>query len=82
MRLLPQTAAIKSGEIIVNGVDIRALSRARDAKLRGSLFSMVFQDPMTALNPSMTIGAQIAEAVRVHDRKKPRARPSRRAWRS
>ena len=35
-------------------------------KLRGKLFSMVFQDPMTSLNPTMTIGAQIAEAVKLH----------------
>ena len=38
-------------------------------KLRGNVFSMVFQNPMTSLNPTMKIGAQIAEAVRVHEPK-------------
>lgn len=37
-------------------------------ELRGKLFSMVFQNPMTSLNPTMTVGAQIAEAVRVHQK--------------
>ena len=71
MRLLPDSAAV-SGEILVNGVDIAPYREHELQKLRGRLFSMVFQDPLTALNPSMTIGAQIAEAVRVHDRKAPR----------
>ncbi len=71
MRLLPDSAAA-SGEILVNGVDIAPYREREMQKLRGRLFSMVFQDPLTALNPSMTIGAQIAEAVRVHDRKAPR----------
>ena len=71
MRLLPDSAAV-SGEILVNGVDIAPYRERELQKLRGRLFSMVFQDPLTALNPSMTIGAQIAEAVRVHDRKAPR----------
>ena len=71
MRLLPDSAAV-SGEILVNGVDIAPYREHEMQKLRGRLFSMVFQDPLTALNPSMTIGAQIAEAVRVHDRKAPR----------
>ena len=56
----------------MNGVDIAPYRERELQKLRGRLFSMVFQDPLTALNPSMTIGAQIAEAVRVHDRKAPR----------
>lgn len=70
LRLLPQTAKIKSGKIIVDGTDITAYREREMTALRGSLFSMVFQDPMTALDPTMTIGAQIAEAVlaRVADR--------------
>lgn len=66
MKLLPQTAKIKSGSITVNGADITAYRERDMHKLRGKLFSMVFQDPMTALNPTMSIGAQIGEAVRVH----------------
>lgn len=66
MRLLPDNASI-SGRILVNGTDIAQYPEKQLQKLRGSLFSMVFQDPMTALNPSMSIGAQIAEAVLVHE---------------
>ena len=66
LRLLPQTAKIKSGKIIVDGTDITAYRERKMTALRGSLFSMVFQDPMTALDPTMTIGAQIAEAVLAH----------------
>ena len=69
MKLLPASARIKSGSIAVNGADITAYSDRDMRKLRGKLFSMVFQDPMTSLNPTMTIGAQIAEAVRVHQPK-------------
>lgn len=73
MKLLPDTARIKSGRIAVNGVDITDYKERDMSKLRGKLFSMVFQDPMTSLNPTMTIGAQIAEAVRVHEPKIPSA---------
>lgn len=67
MKLLPSSARIKAGSICINGMDI-AEYRERDMyKLRGKLFSMVFQDPMTALNPTMSVGAQIAEAVKVHE---------------
>ena len=66
LRLLPQTAKIKSGKIIVDGTDITAYREREMTALRGSLFSMVFQDPMTALDPTMTIGVQIAEAVLAH----------------
>ena len=68
MRLLPDNADIE-GRILVNGTDIAPYPEKELQKLRGRLFSMVFQDPMTALNPSMTIGAQIAEAVLVHEPK-------------
>ena len=66
LHLLPPSARRKSGTIAVNGRDITRLRERELQKLRGSLFSMVFQDPMTALNPSMTVGAQLAAAVRVH----------------
>ena len=60
MRLLPENVSV-TGKILVNGTDIAPYPEKQLQKLRGSLFSMVFQDPMTALNPSMTIGSQIAE---------------------
>lgn len=66
MKLLPQTAQIKSGSILAGGVDITRCRERDMNKLRGKLFSMIFQDPMTSLDPTMSIGAQIEEAVRVH----------------
>ncbi len=69
MKLLPKTAQIKGGSISVDGADISAYTDRDMQKLRGRLFSMVFQDPMTSLNPTITIGRQIAEAVLVHNRK-------------
>ena len=80
MRLLPDSAAV-SGEILVNGVDITPYREREMQKLRGRLFSMVFQDPLTALNPSMTI-ARRSPRLSASTTAKPRARPSRRAWRS
>ena len=69
MKLLRTDARIKGGNILVDGVDITNY-RPRDMeRLRGKLFSMVFQDPMTSLNPTIAIGEQIAEAVRVHNRR-------------
>ncbi len=69
MKMLPSNAFIKSGKIIADGVEITDYKERDMAKLRGKFFSMVFQDPMTSLNPTMTIGAQIAESVRVHNPK-------------
>ena len=69
MKLLPASARIKSGSICVNGVEISGYREREMQKLRGKLFSMVLQDPLTALNPTMSVGAQIAEAVRVHQPK-------------
>lgn len=66
MKLLTDTARIKSGSIIANGVDITNYRKRDMEKLRGKFFSMVFQDPMLALNPTISIGKQIAEAVTVH----------------
>ena len=69
MKLLPKTAKIKSGKILVNGVDITDYTEKNMSRLRGELFSMVFQDPMTSLNPTITVGKQIGEAVRIHNKK-------------
>ncbi len=67
MKLMPKSAKIESGTISVNGTDITAYSEKAMRKLRGKLFSMIFQDPMTALDPTVPIGRQIAEAVLVHE---------------
>ena len=69
MKLLPKSAKIEGGRIIANGVDITNYSDQEMQKLRGKLFSYVFQDPMTALNPTIPVGKQIAEAILVHEPK-------------
>lgn len=69
MHLLPKSAKIESGSIIVNGEDISRYPEREMRKLRGRLFSMIFQDPMTVLDPTMSVGAQIEEAVIHSDRK-------------
>ncbi len=56
------------GEIRFQGRDLLALSEREMAKLRGGEIAMVYQDPMSSLNPVLTIGAQLIEAVRLHDR--------------
>ena len=69
MKLLPRSAKIEGGQIFANGVDITNCSEKEMRKLRGKLFSMIFQDPMTALNPTIPIGKQIAEAILIHEPK-------------
>ena len=66
MKLLPRSARIEGGQIIASGADITGYSQRDMNRLRGKLFSMVLQDPMTALDLTQTVEAQIAEAVRVH----------------
>lgn len=66
MKLLPSTARIEGGSILVKGRDITRYGERDMRKMRGRIFSMVFQDPMTSLNPTIPIGRQIGEAVRVH----------------
>lgn len=69
MKLLPKNAVIEQGTIRIRDVDVTKYQERDMAKLRGKLFSMVFQDPLTSLDPTLTIGAQIAEAVLVHNPK-------------
>ena len=66
MQLLPRGGFIAGGEIRLNGRDLVKLSPAELRKVRGNDIGIVFQDPMTSLNPTMTIGRQIAEAVSIH----------------
>lgn len=66
LRLLPKPGRILEGRIRFRGRDLTGLSPAEMRSLRGRGVSMVFQEPLTALNPVMTIGDQIAELYRVH----------------
>src|SRR5947209_2928031 len=67
MGLVPQPAGrIGGGQILLDGADLVPLPEARLEKLRGDRMAMIFQEPMTSLNPVMTIGAQVAESLRIH----------------
>ena len=66
MRLLPNGGHITGGSIILDGRDITHLDDEAMQDVRGNVVGMIFQDPMTSLNPTMTIGDQIAESVRLH----------------
>ena len=57
---------IKSGEILFDGEDLVTISDEKMAKLRGGKIGMIFQDPMTSLNPTMKIGKQIMEGILIH----------------
>ena len=67
MRLVPSPPGrIVGGEILLNGKDLLRLSEAEMRGMRGSAVSMIFQEPMTSLNPVFRVGNQIAGAIRVH----------------
>ncbi len=66
MRLLPRGGRIAGGRILLEGRDLASLGENDMRGVRGNEIGMVFQDPMTSLNPTMTIGRQIAEGVRLH----------------
>jgi len=67
MRLLPESAAIESGRVLFEGNDLAALSERGMQDLRGRAIGMVFQEPMTALNPVLRIGDQVAESLTLHN---------------
>ena len=68
MNLVPNPPGkIVGGEIIFEGTDVLKRSKLELRKMRGREVSMIFQDPMTSLNPVMTVGDQIAEVVRLHN---------------
>ncbi len=66
MRLISKPGRIVSGQVLLGGRDILSLDKAELARMRGGEMSMVFQEPMTFLNPLIRVGEQIAEAIRIH----------------
>ncbi|HEU4389705.1 MAG TPA: ABC transporter ATP-binding protein, partial [Blastocatellia bacterium] len=66
MRLVPPPGEITAGEIRMNGRNLLALDREKMRKLRGREIAMIFQDPMTSLNPVYTVGDQVAEVIELH----------------
>ena len=66
MRLLPKQSSRIEGQILLGGRDLLALPEEQMRQVRGNDISMIFQEPMTSLNPIFPIGKQIAEALTVH----------------
>ena len=67
LRLLPSAGArIAAGAVMFAGRDLTQLSEAEMSNVRGNAIAMIFQEPMTSLNPTMTVGDQIAEAIVIH----------------
>jgi oligopeptide/dipeptide ABC transporter ATP-binding protein len=76
MRLVPNPPGrIVGGSIMLDGTDLLALDEAKMREIRGNRISMIFQEPMTSLNPVIRIGDQISEVVRLH-----RAMTAKQAW--
>jgi oligopeptide/dipeptide ABC transporter ATP-binding protein len=73
--LLPRRGASVSGRALFNGKDLLAMSPSRLRRVRGSEIAMIFQDPMTSLNPVRTVGSQLVEGILLHNRQ-----PRRAAW--
>ncbi len=68
LRLVPTPPARIRGTVSLRGIDLLTLSEAEMRKIRGNCISMIFQEPMTSLNPVLTVGRQIAETVQLHQR--------------
>lgn len=84
MGLLPKQNTMidkKNGaQILFHGEDLLGYSEKKMTEIRGSKISMIFQDPMTSLNPTMKIGDQIAESILIHN-KTSKSRRTKRRWR-
>jgi len=66
MRLLPEVISVTSGDIFLKEKSLFALPEYEMQKIRGKSIAMIFQEPMSALNPVMTVGEQVAEVIRIH----------------
>jgi peptide/nickel transport system ATP-binding protein len=67
MRLLPPSGRITAGAVRLAGTDLLSLTEGEMRRVRGGRMAMIFQEPQTSLNPVMSVGDQIAEAIRVHE---------------
>lgn len=72
LRLIPEPGRIENGRILFEGRDLLALDEAGIRAVRGNRIAMIFQEPMSSLNPVLTIGRQVAEPLRLHRRLKRR----------
>jgi peptide/nickel transport system ATP-binding protein/oligopeptide transport system ATP-binding protein len=79
MRLVPKPGQITEGQIRLDGTDLLSLGDAQMRGIRGRRIGMIFQEPMTSLNPSFTVGDQLIEAMQAHDRRAPKAELQARA---
>ncbi len=68
MGLLPAGGSVSGGKILLDGADLVAETPAQVRRLRGTKIGMIFQDPLTSLNPTMKIGLQVGEPLRVHEK--------------
>jgi ABC-type dipeptide/oligopeptide/nickel transport system ATPase component len=69
MGLIPMPPGfIAGGEVVFEGKDLLKMSESRMREIRGKKISMIFQEPMTSLNPVFTVGDQVAEVIRLHER--------------
>ncbi len=68
LRLLPPTASILGGQVVFNGQDLATASSRELRRIRGKGISIILQEPMTSLNPVLTIGAQIREIIQRHEK--------------
>jgi len=72
LRLIPSPPGeIMGGKVLFNGVDLLDLDETDMQKIRGNHIAMVFQEPLTSLNPVFTIGDQIGEAITIHEQIEP-----------
>ena len=69
MQILADTGRIVGGQVLYRGQDLAQFDRKQMAGFRGKCCSIIFQDPMTSLNPVFTVGSQIMEAIRLHTKK-------------
>ncbi len=68
IKILPQNAYVEDGEVLFKGNDLTKVSQKHMNNIRGKDIAMIFQDPMTALNPTISIGKQILEAILIHNK--------------